>query len=436
MLTPLLIGLLLGSLKIGETSASPTVRVYVSMPDSHIPGKPVEQCLTSTYTSRAPSEERTLTFTWDTSRVSEGVYIIKAVAATVPEETDVEDNTFIDDTVTVVSPPPVEGWVLLATDPDEGTGTNLKEIYGNVDSGILYFKVVHYRPWTTIYEIDTGISLDTDRDPTTGLPDGLYPNQNTGIGADYVIVVGWQGTEMWRWDETTEWWDLDNPIALAYLYGSEDTNVFVVGVYLSDVHLLTEAIDGAVADVKSSWDWMPDTGYFTYQLIPAITATVDIHPETLNLKSKGRWITCYIELPENYSVSDIDVSTIMLNDTIPAEWGNVQNTRMMVKFDRAEVIRYIRDAQGIKYGDVTLTVTGELYDGPIFEGSGTIRARMPGDVNLDGKVNYQDLFILAIAYGSTPQRPYWYKDADLNGDNRVNYKDLFILAANYAKNYR
>jgi hypothetical protein len=26
-------------------------------------------------------------------------------------------------------------------------------------------------------------------------------------------------------------------------------------------------------------------------------AGIDIHPETLNLKSKGRWITCQIELP-------------------------------------------------------------------------------------------------------------------------------------------
>ncbi|MCK4435140.1 hypothetical protein KAU92_06580, partial [Candidatus Bathyarchaeota archaeon] len=34
-----------------------------------------------------------------------------------------------------------------------------------------------------------------------------------------------------------------------------------------------------------------------------ISATVDIEPNTLNLKSEGEWITCYIELPEGYNVS-------------------------------------------------------------------------------------------------------------------------------------
>lgn len=50
-----------------------------------------------------------------------------------------------------------------------------------------------------------------------------------------------------------------------------------------------------------------------------ITATVVIHPQTLNLGSKGRWLTAHIELPKGYNLSDIDVSRIMLNDTIPVE---------------------------------------------------------------------------------------------------------------------
>ena len=50
-----------------------------------------------------------------------------------------------------------------------------------------------------------------------------------------------------------------------------------------------------------------------------ITATVDIDPDTLNLKSKGKWITAYIELPSGYDVADIDVATVMLDDTVPAE---------------------------------------------------------------------------------------------------------------------
>ncbi len=43
-----------------------------------------------------------------------------------------------------------------------------------------------------------------------------------------------------------------------------------------------------------------------------IIATIDIDPDTLNRGSKGKMITCYIELPESYDVKDIDASTILL----------------------------------------------------------------------------------------------------------------------------
>ncbi len=122
---------------------------------------------------------------------------------------------------------------------------------------------------------------------------------------------------------------------------------------------------------------------------PVATVTIEIHPETLNLKSKGRWITCYIELPEGYNVSDINRATILLNDTIPVDpfWvdkplesviGNHDGTsRLMVKFSRTAVSEHIH-SQGITYGKVTLTITGELHDGTIFDGSDVTRVIMPG----------------------------------------------------------
>jgi len=122
---------------------------------------------------------------------------------------------------------------------------------------------------------------------------------------------------------------------------------------------------------------------------PAIIATIDLDPDTLNLKSKGRWITCYIELPEGYDVSDIDRATILLNDTIPVDpfWvdkplesviGDYDNDTapdFMVKFNRAVVIEYLF-YQNITYGNVTLRVTGDLYDGTLFERSDMIMAKM------------------------------------------------------------
>jgi len=165
-------------------------------------------------------------------------------------------------------PPPPANWVLLATDPDEGVGNNLKTIYGQLYSGVVYFQVEFYRTWTTINDIDAGIFMDADQNLGTGLPDGYYPGQNTGIGADYLIIVGYEAPAMFKWDPISGSFDWTNPIPLAYLDAPDYTNVFVVGVYLADVQT-TGVIDGAVSDIPSDWDWMPDTGHFTFTLNPS-----------------------------------------------------------------------------------------------------------------------------------------------------------------------
>ncbi len=114
---------------------------------------------------------------------------------------------------------------------------------------------------------------------------------------------------------------------------------------------------------------------------PVISVTIDIDPNTLNLKSKGQWITCYIELQEGYNVSDIEVSTILLNNTIPAEMrpvgiGDYDNDGipdLMVKFERETMMEYLR-SKGIGGAGIILTITGK-FNGTSFEGSDTIRVR-------------------------------------------------------------
>lgn len=102
-----------------------------------------------------------------------------------------------------------------------------------------------------------------------------------------------------------------------------------------------------------------------------LEAGVDIDPDTLNLKSRGRWITAYITLPNGHDVNDININTITLEDTIPAAWGEVQEDVLMVKFDRSDV------EEIVSLGQITLTVSGELLDGTPFSGSDTIRVINP-----------------------------------------------------------
>ena len=119
-----------------------------------------------------------------------------------------------------------------------------------------------------------------------------------------------------------------------------------------------------------------DTTIITVNPIPSISATIDFDPDTLNLNSEGNWTTTYIELPEGYDVSNIDASTIVLNGQVqaeenPTEIGDYDEdgiTDLMVKFDRSAV-------QGIlELGDeIAITITGELTEEILFEGTDTIR---------------------------------------------------------------
>ena len=100
-----------------------------------------------------------------------------------------------------------------------------------------------------------------------------------------------------------------------------------------------------------------------------LTADVDIVPDTLNLKSNGRWITCFIQLPEGYDVVDISSCNILLGVGIEAESIQADGKRQfaMAKFSRSEVQNYLDP------GEVELTVIGKLSDETRFEGTDIIR---------------------------------------------------------------
>ena len=109
-----------------------------------------------------------------------------------------------------------------------------------------------------------------------------------------------------------------------------------------------------------------------------VKGVLDVKPDTLNLKSKGRFVTCYIELPIDYYIQDIDIyslilstdSDISLDPTGPSGVGDYDNDGapdLMVKFDAQELISLLES------GNVEIAVSGELIDGTMFEANDTIR---------------------------------------------------------------
>jgi hypothetical protein len=105
--------------------------------------------------------------------------------------------------------------------------------------------------------------------------------------------------------------------------------------------------------------------------ITILTAAIDIKPETLNLKSRSRWITSLLWLPEEYDLYEIDPQSILLEGSIEASKVVIddETNTMVIKFLREE----LQDT--LVPGEVILTVIGQLYDGTAFEGSDMIRVK-------------------------------------------------------------
>jgi len=159
---------------------------------------------------------------------------------------------------------------------------------------------------------------------------------------------------------------------------------------------LTFDIDGtAVEDPTNIADWIGthtltltavdkagNKASASLNFTATLRAEINIDPDTLNLKSEGKWITGYIEFPSRYDVMSIDISTVTLNRTInaendpkydfvsspvPADKDGDGLVEFMVKFDRSAVEQILEPADA-----VTLSVSGEFTAG-IFEGRDTIR---------------------------------------------------------------
>ena len=178
----------------------------------------------------------------------------------------------------------------------------------------------------------------------TGLSDGETVNVTINFPQDIPTT-----TEYWKYHTPEGWYQIP--------MGSNDGD-HIITIQLTDGGLGDDdgIANGVIVD---------QGGPGVSAMIPA---SIRIEPETLNLASKGVF-TAFIQLIEDYNVSDINVSTVECEGA-PAVRGMVSeedNSTYIAKFNRQDLVN-------VTIGDaVVLTVTGNLYDGTPFEGNDTIR---------------------------------------------------------------
>lgn len=115
-----------------------------------------------------------------------------------------------------------------------------------------------------------------------------------------------------------------------------------------------------------------------------ITVTVNITPNTINLKSMGKYITASITLPDEFNVNQIDGNTVQISaidgypiEPIPADKttksGTESDNCLLAKFARGDLINVLSPGD-----EVEITIEGLLASGEKFTGVDTLRVIEPG----------------------------------------------------------
>lgn len=228
-------------------------------------------------------------------------------------------------------------------------------------------------------------------------------------------------SDTWEWDGTNwiEKHPQHNPTARAYhqmtydsdqrkviLYGGKDSTGYKNDVWQYDGNDWTLVTTENSPENRSgtSFCYFPKKnstvlfgGHLAYigrvndtwelvSLTQNLEAKIDIKPDTLNVKSKGKKVTAYIELPDGYDVNEIDTTTIAIievNGTVLSEpiYSNNSPTSigdydldgifdLMVKFSRSELISFINSD-----GESEIVISGKLIDDTSFSGSDLVRIK-------------------------------------------------------------
>jgi ELWxxDGT repeat protein len=160
-------------------------------------------------------------------------------------------------------------------------------------------------------------------------------------------------------------------------------------------------------------------------------ATDDVAPAAFNptFNPAGSTVSIAVPFTENVAAS-LTLSDFELTDRATGQ--DVSTLLASVSFDPNTFVATLTLSTTLPKGDYRLTLpAGAAADAT---GNPTAAAtifdffHLPGDINRDRTVNFDDLLVLAKNYNKTGVA---YTDGDLTGDGVVNFDDLLILAKNY-----
>gem|GEM_PF-1891342 len=259
----------------------------------------------------------------------------------------------------------------------------------NVTSGVFVVNVTaasHANP-----NANQTVTTTTTVNPIPGVTltvDNTAKSTVVNVNATYVMTVNNTGTNADTFNLT-----IGNPQnAIAGLSTSSiNLDAGKNGTFLLNVTNVTSGV--FVVNVTAASHANPNanqtvtTTTTVSPLQTTINAVVRIEPQTLNLKSKGKF-TAFISLPGGFNVSDIISGSVMCEGApaISSEFSGENGGTLIVKFNREDLV-------DIPIGNaVVITVTGNISTQATtldFQGNDTVRVinKGKGNGNSGGNVN-------------------------------------------------
>jgi hypothetical protein len=108
--------------------------------------------------------------------------------------------------------------------------------------------------------------------------------------------------------------------------------------------------------------------HYPISIGPPVQVGFVLDPQTLNLDSKGRWVTAYLTFPDGYGPEDVNIDSVLLQNKLKVEKHDIDGDTLILKFNRKELQKLLEPGE-----EVVIEITGNFNDGLAFYGTTVIR---------------------------------------------------------------
>jgi len=226
---------------------------------------------------------------------------------------------------------------------------------------------------------------------------GTVPIVNLAPNAETTATITWNTTGVPEGNYT-----ITGVASIVPYESNTANNIYVDGI----VQVVTIIHDLAITDVTPTNSWVYRGNLLKINVTAANLGNVS---ESFN-------VTAYAD---NYTIGTFPVVNLASNAqiTITFIWNTTSSQTCHNYTIRGEASLLLHE----------YNATNNVYI------DGTVKIRLYGDVNGDGKIDGKDIALASLAFGTVPGDARWNPDADINQDGKIDGKDIVLISLNFGK---